>query len=1448
MANNRDVQLVVKARDEASRAIDAVAGSITKLLERQTAAGSSASVTAGKYGEMAVALAEIEKANGLVAGAANQAESAFKRQSSTLAETQAQLQATRAQIENVGKAVAAAQTKLVDIKIGGGDTSPIIAQIAGADAALKNLIATEGRLSQSVKSQETALGLQRSSLQQLSSMANTTEAALRSLGDENERAALKGKAAREKETDALLKKAAAEREAAAAKESAAAAKEAAARETAAAAAQAQQIQDTANAAQRLRDRIDPLAAIQNKLNRELADARTLYKQGAIGALELAKAESVLAKEADDARAALDRVGKGSKGAVGLFGLKPYEMTNLGYQINDVVTQLASGTSLTQTLAQQGGQILQLLPNIGTRMIAAFTNPAVLGGIATIGTLAVVFSKASAEADRLRKIEGMLAGIADGGNLSAESLNLTAQALEKIGLSGEESLNQIRTFVTQGLNPDYLISFSKAALDVATITGSELPEAADMMREAFTSGYDAVAKLDDQFQFLTVSEREQIRAMFDSGRAAEGRETAFRAFAESLRDSRKASDEAKGAVESLGSAVNEFLNALARTDVIQGFANNVRETFQTLAREIRALSDAATIEDLDAKIAMVGKQIAKIKAGKFLYIPGVENFEYKQALLLNSAQAGLNELLKQRADLQKKVAQADGDTVNQKAAAIKKRRAETLEQLELERKLALTSDDRERARLLGDAAYRDEIKKTGDTVVADARRRAAVEIALHAARMKRAKEVQMIELGSPLRGDFPISSGYSMNRKHPITGKTSAHPAVDYKTPVGTPVYASAAGSVTGAEIKGGNGLYTKINHGGGTESYYLHMDEVLVEVGQWVEKGQKIGMSGGNPLNADGSKNAKAGNSTGAHLDYRVKVDGEFVDPTKVRRVKGDPEKALAEALKAQDKLLEQQDDFNEKLDAEAEKRRLTTAFMHEQMGLSGEALLEARKRASVEEAVLQAQQNAAKAGLVLDDARLKTIRETVAAEWDMANARDRATFGVNDISGERQALLDRLATTTQLGDTMGAAELETQIDAIDRALSGAIDKAIQFWSVFNTPEARTAIAGLQNLRDNLKLDDRNRGRAQVEKPLNDLQAMRSALQDQIQFYKELGQFNVVESLREQLRGYDAETLVAIESSLEFWKTQTGPDAQAAILNLQKMRTQIQAASNEFAISAGQIQQVFAGLLSDAVTRFTERLTETRNPIRALGEAVAQLGSQFFQKISDMILQMLALRVAMKIGFGGMANGINDMFGAQKVKDASQDMIFAAGVWQLTAARIQAAAASLAASAGAGGGGGGGGGGLLGSLLSIGSKVAMAYAGGGISNASIDSMIASNAGIFHSGGIAGSGNRSRAVAPHWFANATRYHRGGVAGLAANEVPAILEKGEEILTRADARHRFNGGGMGGAAPEPKVDLKIVNAFDSASVLEQALNSRTGQKVMMNFMRANSRAVNGAMQEG
>ena len=80
-------------------------------------------------------------------------------------------------------------------------------------------------------------------------------------------------------------------------------------------------------------------------------------------------------------------------------------------------------------------------------------------------------------------------------------------------------------------------------------------------------------------------------------------------------------------------------------------------------------------------------------------------------------------------------------------------------------------------------------------------------------------------------------------------------------------------------------------------------------------------------------------------------------------------------------------------------------------------------------------------------------------------------------------------------------------------------------------------------------------------------------------------------------------------------------------------------------------------------------------------------------------------------------------------------------------------------------------------------------------------------GLFHQGGVVGAGGSTRMASPFAFAGAPRYHGGGIAGLAADEMPAILRRGEEVLTAGDPRHRSNGGLASGATVVQNIVYQI-----------------------------------------
>ncbi len=114
----------------------------------------------------------------------------------------------------------------------------------------------------------------------------------------------------------------------------------------------------------------------------------------------------------------------------------------------------------------------------------------------------------------------------------------------------------------------------------------------------------------------------------------------------------------------------------------------------------------------------------------------------------------------------------------------------------------------------------------------------------------------------------ISSGYTMARKHPILGITRPHQGIDYAAPMGTPVRTVGDGTVTFAGTQGGYGKLIIVKHSNGLETMYAHLSKIRVKKGQKVTRGDTIGNVGSTGL------------STGPHLDYRIKKNGKFINPS----------------------------------------------------------------------------------------------------------------------------------------------------------------------------------------------------------------------------------------------------------------------------------------------------------------------------------------------------------------------------------------------------------------------------------------------------------------------------------------------------------------------------------------------------------------------------------------
>lgn len=126
----------------------------------------------------------------------------------------------------------------------------------------------------------------------------------------------------------------------------------------------------------------------------------------------------------------------------------------------------------------------------------------------------------------------------------------------------------------------------------------------------------------------------------------------------------------------------------------------------------------------------------------------------------------------------------------------------------------------------------------------------------------------VPVREPVTGEIDFTSPFG-ERIDPFLHVPAMHTGIDFRGTMGEPIHATAAGIVTSAGWSGGYGNMVEVDHGNGLATRYGHMSEIDVRVGQEIRIGQVLGRIG------------STGRSTGPHLHYETRVDGEAVDPQK---------------------------------------------------------------------------------------------------------------------------------------------------------------------------------------------------------------------------------------------------------------------------------------------------------------------------------------------------------------------------------------------------------------------------------------------------------------------------------------------------------------------------------------------------------------------------------------
>ncbi len=291
-----------------------------------------------------------------------------------------------------------------------------------------------------------------------------------------------------------------------------------------------------------------------------------------------------------------------------------------------------------------------------------------------------------------------------------------------------------------------------------------------------------------------------------------------------------------------------------------------------------------MRDLDEAQARQERQYAAMKKRiQFMYERS-DSF-YLETLFGSNSIAGIVN----RADYIEALSRYDRDKLDEYVATRKyvelcKEELETEKQLLDEAKLAVEQEEANVNTLIGekeaqivsvsgDIANKEAaIKEYEDMIAQENAEIAALEkaVAEEKARLEAENAQARIYNGGlfawPCPGYKRISDEYG-NRMHPILGVEKFHNGLDMAASSGTPILAAYDGDVVAADYSSSMGNYIMINHGSGLYTIYMHCSALYVSKGQTVYKGQNIAAVG------------STGRSTGPHLHFSVRLNGNYVSP-----------------------------------------------------------------------------------------------------------------------------------------------------------------------------------------------------------------------------------------------------------------------------------------------------------------------------------------------------------------------------------------------------------------------------------------------------------------------------------------------------------------------------------------------------------------------------------------
>ncbi len=367
----------------------------------------------------------------------------------------------------------------------------------------------------------------------------------------------------------------------------------------------------------LRAKYNPLFAANRQYYDAVRDINEAVKVGAISEKERAtamdRAKNVYLAQSKSIR----EIGTAA-------GFSSFQVANLGYQLNDIVTGLATGQSPFMIMVQQGGQVYQILgthpqgvggaiKQVGS-LLSGLLTPAriAIGGILAVGTAA--FTAQNSFRNSQIEIENALRGVGGMAGVTVRDINMVADAASSLTkLSVSQARNAATIIASSGrIAAGDLTEAVGLAQNLAKIMGVDVAEASGVLAKAFKDPVRGAQELNDRLGAFDAATLRIIQNLRDQGRIQEANLVLTRAAAEATKG---AADNTSGwskAWNVVTNSISNGWNALGQfIDKMAGF-EEAQTRLEQLRNSVRSLEDQNFLGFNNSSIAKAREEIAKLE--------------------------------------------------------------------------------------------------------------------------------------------------------------------------------------------------------------------------------------------------------------------------------------------------------------------------------------------------------------------------------------------------------------------------------------------------------------------------------------------------------------------------------------------------------------------------------------------------------------------------------------------------------------------------------------------------------------------------------------------------------------------------------------------------------------------------------------------------------------------